>query len=100
MGEPANEDTCETVVRDTYEPDQHRTLTESVLTAIENSEGDDLQRTDFALFEDINSEALDSLFRRDAQPRTAVELTTDDIRIELWGDDGVEIRVEDASGGE
>lgn len=97
MEQPADEDTRDTVVRDTFRADHDRTLTEAVLTAIENAAGDDLQRTDFALFEDINSEALDSLFRRDARPRTHVEFLADDIRIELWGDNGVEIRVKDES---
>ena len=80
-------------MRDIYTPDQDRSLTEAVLDAIENCKGQDLQRTDFVLYEDINSDALDNLFRHDAQPRTTVAFTTDGVRVELWGDGGVEIRV-------
>ena len=82
-------------MQDTYTPDQDRSLTEAVLDAIENCKGQNLQRTDFDLYEDINPDALNTLFRHDAQPRTTVTFTTDGVQVQLWGDDGVEIRVED-----
>lgn len=83
------------VVRDKYTPDQDRSLTEAILDSIENCKGQDLLRTDFRLYEDIHPDALDALFRHDAQPRTTVTFTTRGVQVELWGDSGVEIRVED-----
>lgn len=80
-------------MRDKYTPDQDRSLTDAVLDTIENCKGDDLQRTDFVLYEDIDPDALNTLFRNDAQPRTTVTFTTDGVEVELWGDGGVEIRV-------
>lgn len=71
-------------MRDTYTPDQGRSPTDAVLDAIENYKGGDLLRADFVLYEDIDPDALDSLFRHDARPRTRVAFTTDDVRIELW----------------
>lgn len=83
------------VARDTYTPDQDRSLTDAVLDTIEECKGRDLLRTDFILYEDIDPDALNALFRHDAQPRTTVVFSTDGVQIELWGDGGVEIRVED-----
>lgn len=48
---------------------------------------------DFVLYDAINPDALNGLFRHDAQPRTTVGFDTDDVRVELWGDSGVEIRI-------
>ncbi|QLG27452.1 hypothetical protein HUG10_07765 [Halorarum halophilum] len=87
--EPAN------AVQASYTPDQDRTLTEAVLDAIEDCKRDNLQRTDFVLYEDIDPDALNSLFRHDARPRTTVNFRTDGVEVELWGDGGVEIRVTD-----
>ena len=95
VGQTAEKDTQGSVVRDSYSPDQGRSLTDAVLDAIEECKGEDLLRSDFVLYEDINPDALDTLFRHDAQPRTRVGFSTDGVRIELWGDGGVEIRVED-----
>lgn len=86
-----------TTVRESYTPDQDRSVTEAVLDAIEECKGEDLLRTDFVLYEDIDPDALDSLFRHDAQPRTTVTFDTDSVTVELWGDDGVEICVTDRS---
>lgn len=84
-----------TAVQETYTPDQDRTLTEAILDAIEDCKGEDLLRTDYILYEDINPDALDSLFRHDAQPRTTLTFETDGAEVELWGDSGIEIRVTD-----
>ena len=82
-------------VQDTYTPEQDRSLTEAILDTIEKCKGEDLLQTDFVLYEDINPDALNNLFRHDAQPRTRVAFTTGGVRVELWGDGGVEIRVEE-----
>lgn len=95
MAKSVSDDKRDDVVQDTYTPDQDRSLTEAVLDAIEKCKGQGLLRTDFGLYEDINSDALDTLFRHDAQPRTTVTFATDGVQVELWGDGGVEIRVKD-----
>lgn len=83
--------------REWYAPDQDRSLTEAVLDAIEDYKGEDLLRADFVLYEDINPDALNSLFRPDAQSGTTVTFDTDGVTVELRGNDGVEIRVTDRS---
>ena len=82
-------------VRDIYTPDQHRSLTEAILDTIEKCKREDLLRTDFVLYEDINTDGRNNLFRHGAQPRTRVACTTDGVQVELRGDGGVEIRVEE-----
>lgn len=93
MAQNVNDDIRDDAVQDTYTPNQDRSLTDAILDAIENCKGNDLQRTDFVLFKDINPDALNTLFRHDAQPRTTVTFTTDGVQVELWGDGGVKIRV-------
>lgn len=80
-------------VRETYEPERDRTLTDAVLDAIEECKGDDLSLTDFTLFDDIDPNALDAIFKENAEPGTTLSFSTDNVRVELWGDGGVEIRV-------
>lgn len=80
-------------VQATYEPDQDRTLTDAVLDAIEECKGDDRSLSDFALFDDIDPNALNAIFKDDAEPGTTLLFFTDGVRVELWGDGGVEIRV-------
>ncbi|WP_312912488.1 HalOD1 output domain-containing protein [Natronosalvus caseinilyticus] len=79
--------------REWYTPNQDRSLTEAVLDAIEDYKGEDLLRADFVLYEDIDADALNSLFRHDAPSRTTVTFGTDGVKVELWGGGGVEIRV-------
>jgi len=95
MKRNSDDDKRDDQVQDTYTPDQDRSLTEAVLHAIEKCKGEDLLRADFVLYEDINPDSLNNLFRHDAQPRTRVAFTTGGVRVELWGDGGVEIRVEE-----
>lgn len=83
--------------RRTYHQEQEQTLTDTIVDAIVEHRGDDLLRTDFELYEDVDFEALDELFRADATPRTRVAVITRDVRVELWGDGSVQIRVTDAS---
>lgn len=80
-----------------YHQKQDRMLTDTIVDAIVEHRGDDLLRTDFELYEDVDFEALDELFRADASPRTRVAVITRDVRVELWGDGSVQIRVTDAS---
>ncbi|MFC7231216.1 HalOD1 output domain-containing protein [Saliphagus sp. GCM10025308] len=42
-------------------------------------------RADFVLYEDIDADALNSLFRHDAPSRTTVTFGTDGVKVELWG---------------
>lgn len=90
---PDTTDGSDTVVFETYKPEQDRTLTDAVLDAIETCKGEDISYTDFTLFNDIEPEALNNVFKDDAEPGTTLSFSTDGVHVELWGDGGVEIRV-------
>lgn len=81
------------VVAERYVPDQDRTLSGALLEAIESHRGEDLTESECTLYDDIDPDSLGGLFGGDAQPNTVVEFDTDDVRVMLWDDDGVEIRV-------
>lgn len=79
--------------RDKYTPDQDRSLSEAVLQNIEEYTGADMTKDEFILNDNINPDAIDTLFRHDAESNTTVMFDVNDVRVELWGDGGVEIRV-------
>lgn len=83
------------LVTATYDPDQGRTLSDAVLEAVEKFKGTDLTRSDFTLFDNIDPDGLDALFRHDAEPETLVQFAVADVYVTVWGDGGVEIRVTD-----
>jgi hypothetical protein len=69
-------------------------LSTTILEAIEDQKDEDLSEADFRLYDDIDPDALDNLFRKDANADTTVEFNTDDVTVTLWGDGTVRIRVE------
>lgn len=87
------------VTYEQYSPDQERTLSEAVVDAIRAHRADDFLRTDYLFFEDVDFAALNRLFHDEAQPRTRVVFTTETVRVELWGERGVRIRVADVPSG-
>ncbi|MFC4548699.1 MULTISPECIES: HalOD1 output domain-containing protein [Halorussus] len=80
-------------VHQRYYPEEDRKLSTAVLEAIEDQKGEDLSKADFRLYDDVDPDALDALFRSDADANTSVQFNTDDVTVTLWGDGGVEIRI-------
>ncbi|QLG29163.1 hypothetical protein HUG10_17215 [Halorarum halophilum] len=80
-------------VRETYVADPNAPLTDAILDAIQDSMGQDLERSHFALFDDIDHEALNDLFHRNSTPRTTVTISGDGVAVELWRDDETYISV-------
>lgn len=78
---------------DRYYPDEDRELSTAILEAIEDRKGTDVSKVDFILYDDIDPDALDNLFRKDGTANTTVQFNTDDVTVTLWGDGGVEIQV-------
>lgn len=76
-----------------YWPGEDRSLSDAVLEAIEEQKGHDLTREDFRLYDDIDPDALDNIFREDVNANTSVKFDTADVTVALWGDGSVEIRV-------
>lgn len=76
-------------------PDDDLPLSTAILEAIEDHKNEDLRESDFVLYDDINPDAIDNLFREDSTARTAVEFNTDDVTVTLRGNGTVEVRVSD-----
>ena len=76
-----------------FTPNGDRTLSDAVLEAIEAYKGSDLLTSDLVLYDNINPDALDELFRAGANANTVLRFDTDDVRVTLWGDGGIIIEV-------
>lgn len=83
------------IVEATYTDEQDGTLSDEILAAIEEYTETDLTKSEFRLFDDIDPDALDALFRHDTEPETFVQFAVEDVYVTMWGNDGVEIRVAD-----
>lgn len=79
--------------RDVHYPSEEQPLSDTVLEAIERYRGTDLTEDNFALYDDVDPDALDDLFREDADANTTVQFNTDSVTVTLQGDGGVEIQV-------
>ncbi|WP_227357088.1 HalOD1 output domain-containing protein [Haladaptatus salinisoli] len=86
-------DTQEKDEVDRYHPNEDQTLSTAVLEAIEKEKGEDLTKAEFRLYDDIDPDALNNLFQKNANANTTVEFSTDDVTVRLWGDGGVEIQI-------
>lgn len=82
-----------------YPESEGATLSETVLEAVEAHEDVDVARSDFVLFDAVDPDALDDLFRADSDANVVVEFTVDDVRVTLLGDGGVDVRVSDTAEG-
>ena len=84
---------------DTYTPDQNRTLSEAVLEVIEKHKSTDLRQSSVTLYDSIDPDALNRLFKHDAEPNIRVQFDFNDVQVYLWGNHDVEIRVTDSPDG-
>ncbi|QFU81875.1 DUF7344 domain-containing protein [Natronorubrum aibiense] len=85
-----------TATRAEYRDEQERSLTDAILAAVADHRGDEFRWSDFDLCDELDPNSLNTLFRSDAVSETSVTLRTETVRIALWGDDGITIRVTDA----
>ena len=79
--------------RDRYRHGESRSLSDAILEAIEQELDQNLIHTEFRLYDDINPDALDELFREDANADTTVQFDTDGVTVTLWGDGDIDIHV-------
>ena len=80
----------------TFGPDDDRTLSEAVLGAIEDQQGIDLVNAQFTLYDVINPDALERLFRFNQNAATTVSFVIDETHVSLRdAGDEIEIRADD-----
>lgn len=80
-------------VRTQYDPGGDDALSYRIVEAIEEHQNRDLSRSEFVLYDDINPDSLDDLFRENSSSNTTVQFDTDGVTVSLWGDGTVEILV-------
>lgn len=86
----------ENVERRVYHPDSEFTsLSEAILEAVDAHESGEIDRGSFRLYDSVDPDALDGLFREDADADLTVQFNIDDVTVSLWGDGGVDVRVTD-----
>ena len=93
MSPAIGDDLPDGAVRDKYRPDQDRSLSLAVLRAIERYKDESVSRSEFVLYDNIDPDALDNLFRDESEANTVLMFDTDSVRVQLWGDGGVVIEV-------
>lgn len=77
-----------------YSPGRERTLSETVLDAIESYKDEDLTISECKLYDDINPDGLNITFQEDAQSNAVVAFDADDVRETLQqGNGDITIRV-------
>lgn len=91
MGEESPEDRAGEV----YHPDEdeEEELSTVIMKTIERQQRELLPEAEFRLYDDINPDALNNLFRDDARGGTTVKFTTDGVTVTLWGDGAIAIKV-------
>lgn len=76
-----------------YHPDSDRELSTAIVETVADLKGTGGTETAFQLYDNIDPDALNKLFREDANPNTTVAFDTDDVIVTLWGDGTVKIKV-------
>lgn len=87
MGQDGNQE------RELYHPGDKRALSTAILETIDDVKPEDVTKADFQLYDDIDPDTLDNLFRKDATANTTVEFDTDDVTVTLHGDGTIQIQV-------
>lgn len=83
-------------VRRRYDPSRpDSSLSEVVLRAIDSHKDDALSRENHRLYDQVDPDALDNLFKEDANGNLTVQFSYDGVNVSLWGDGTVEVRVTD-----
>ncbi|WP_415380594.1 HalOD1 output domain-containing protein [Halosimplex sp. TS25] len=70
-------------------------LSEAVREAIAAHDDASLSTTDLALYDHVDPDALDGLFRTDGDVDVSVQIRLEDVTVSVWSDGGVDIRVTD-----
>ena len=80
-------------VRVYHDPRKERSLSDAVLEAISKATGEELTREECALFDDIDPESLETLFRSDGSGNTSVLFNTPNAGIRIEPGSDIVIRV-------
>ena len=79
-----------------YTPDEDEPLSSAIVTAVSQAKGRDITEEECVLYDNIEPDALDGLFRMEGTDDTIkVEFTTHDAIVIVWGNGKVTVEVQD-----
>lgn len=79
-----------------YEPDDDQTLSTAIVSAVSEAKDRDITQDECVLYDSINPDALDGMFREGSDDDTIkVEFTTHDAIVVIWGNGRITIQVQD-----
>ena len=76
-----------------HHPTDDQQLSTRILEAIEDFMGEDLTKGGHPLYEQIDPDALDNLFRENASGNITFQFKIDDVTVELEGNGSILIRI-------
>jgi len=78
-----------------YDPDDE-SLSTAIVTALSEAKGRDITEEECVLYDNVNPDALNGMFREESDGDTIkVEFTTHDAIVVVWGNGQVTIQVQD-----
>lgn len=79
-----------------YTPDENEPMSAAIITALSEAKGRDITEEECILYNSIDPDALDGMFREEGGEDTIkVEFTTHDAIVILWGNGQISIDVQD-----
>lgn len=79
-----------------YTPESDECLSHAIVEAVSEAKGRDISDDDCALYDAIDPDALDGMFRAEREgDGVKIEFTTHDAIVILWGNGTVTIEVQD-----
>lgn len=79
-----------------YVPDENELLSTAIVRALSKAKGRDITEDECVLYNSIDPDALDGMFRQESADDTIkVDFTTHDAIVQIWGNGDVVIEVQD-----
>jgi hypothetical protein len=79
-----------------YKPEENESLSTAVVTAISRAKGRDITQDECVLYDNIDPDALNGMFREESEGDSIkVEFTTHDAIVVIWGNGRTTIQVQD-----
>lgn len=76
-----------------YRPEERRALSDVILEAIDDQSDEDITRSDFQLYDDVDPDALDDLFRTQNTTDAVLEFDTGEVHVTVSFSETVDVRV-------
>lgn len=79
-----------------YVPDDDEPISTAIVSALSEAKGRDVTEDTCVLYDSIDPEALDGMFRQDSDDDSIkVEFTTHDAIVVVWGNGRISLQVQD-----